>query len=612
MINHSKNILLVYPRIPKNTYWSFSYSLKFIGKKSSMPPSGLITVAAMLPKHHRIKLIDMNVEELQDEHLQWADAVFTSSMIIQKDSLEEVIARANKFNVPVVAGGPYPTQYYDQIKGVSHFVLGEAESGVLDAFLSDFETGKAKKAYARVSIRRRPVEKKIDEQELEKLVTFFGKDADIKVAETRPSMSASPIPKYDLLDMKKYGSMAVQMSRGCPGICDFCTIPSLLGHEPRVKTADRMVEEFEAIYNLGYRGALFVVDDNFIGSIKKAKDVLPKIQEFQKQHNFPFSLYTEASLNLARDPELMKMMRDAGFNMVFVGIESTDEKVLKAMNKHPNLRRNIMEDVRTIQHHGMEVTAGIIIGNDNDPEDICDKIFDFCQKAGIPKAMVGLLTAIRGSEMYERLKQNGRLIGDGDGDNTHNFQLNFRPLPGKDENKIIKGYENLLARLYDKKGKNYFERCKVLLDNIEPNPKSTRRIRLTELRAFGMSIWMQSYRSSYRSFLVEAALNHADLLPEAVALAIMGRHFRKITHNALKAHSINHYIQERYESFRAQADEAWQTKKAESIEWYNNLVEEKDAFLRRARKKISKLPVDYRPRLLRNYERIALSLNSMI
>jgi radical SAM superfamily enzyme YgiQ (UPF0313 family) len=616
MLKSRKNILLVYPRFPQNTYWSFSHAMPFIGKKAVLPPLGLITVAAMLPKYYSLKLIDMNVEELRDKDLRWADAVFTSSMIIQKESLEAVIARANKMGKPIVAGGPLPTQHYDAIKGkVDHFIIGEAESGVLDSFLRDFENGNAKRAYARHSIRAREIERKIDEKELENIVNFFGDNAEILKAESRPLMSSSPIPRYDLLKINEYSSMALQMSRGCPGVCDFCSESALFGHEPRLKPAEKVVKELEAIYELGFRGDVFFVDDNFIGNIKKVKEVLPGIINFQKKYNYPFGLYTEASIKLAEDNELMGMMREAGFNMVFVGLESPDKEVLASMNKHQNLKMDLVKAIKIIQSYGMKVTAGIIVGSDSDPDDICDKIFDLCQEAGIPTAMVSLLNAMKGSELYERLRQEGRLRKETYGNNTHEFSLNFDPLPGKDEKKIIEDYKNLQARLFDKDGKNYLSRYKVMQENLGPNPKPARRVGISGIRALAMSLSILPFSSYGRNCLKSIAstlIYHRKIFEGSVANAIMGRHLIKITHTSLKADSFAAHLHEKYDDFMTRAGEAYEKGLINSQEWYQNFCKEKDDFLAKAKKKIDGFPPDYRPRLIEAYQHITNNLDNLI
>jgi radical SAM superfamily enzyme YgiQ (UPF0313 family) len=610
----SRNILLVYPEFPKDTYWSFTHTNMFTGKKSAMPPLGLITIAPMFPSEkYNLKLVDMNVKPLQNKDLIWADALCVSAMVVQKESLEELIKKANRFNVPVIAGGPYPTQYFDEISGVAHFVLGEAESGSFNSFLADFEKGSAKKVYARVSIRGKEGEKEIDENYLASLLNFCSeKERDVQVMNARPEMDLSPVPNFKLLDVSAYSSMSIQMSRGCPHNCEFCNEATLFGHAPRLKTAEKMVSELEALAEAGFDGSVFVVDDNFIGDKKRAKTVLKSIKEFQQKNNYPFSLYTEADVSLSLDDELMALMRDSGFNMVFVGLESPDKEVLREMGKMHNVRIDLNQSVKKIQSYGMEVAAGFIVGNDSDPDDICDKIFDFCQDTGIPMAMVGLLTAIKGSMLYERLKSENRILRDSEGNNTHNFELNFMPKKKEDGYRISQNYKILLDRLYDKSGKNYFERCRKLLDNLGESPRPSRRIKLDELRALAVSLSVQSLFSpaskEYRKFVLDSAFGHTRHFPEAVVKAVMGYHFRKITKYALSsdphytAPSICKHFLEELEKYKTKLYEKYSRSPAK--EQSEVILAEKDSFIKRAREKIYNISVlsnRMRKSLMREY-----------
>jgi radical SAM superfamily enzyme YgiQ (UPF0313 family) len=629
----SKNVLLVYPKIPDNTYWSFSHAMSFVGKKANIPPIGLATVAAMLPDHYNVKLVDMNVDSLVDADIKWADAVFTSSMVVQQNSLEQVITRANRLNTTVVAGGPFPSQYFDLpvMQGIDHFVLGEAESGVLKLFLDDFEQGKAKKTYARVPIRTRKGEQEIDQQYLEELTEHFRQDDyDIRVATARPDLETSPIPRFDLLNTKAYTSMAVQLSRGCPHACDFCDITALFGHKPRLKSSKQIVAELETILNTGYRGALMIVDDNFIGKKREVKEVLKNIASLQQKNNYPLNLFTEADISLAKDEELMKLMQDAGFDMVFIGLESPDIKVLKGMGKGVNTRADLLQDVRTIQSYGMEVTAGLIVGTDNDPPDICDRIFDFCQEAGIPTAMVGLLTAIKGSKLYARLEKEGRLLESYSGDNTHGTGFNFEQT---DAARVVQEYRILLDRLYDKSGHNYYVRCKTLLENLGERRKAARDIGLTEIRAFGMSLLGQglvrSYSQEYRKFVNYVRCNHKELLPEAIAMAIKGHHLRMITKTALKEsdayapgqlynhlrdelHRFGERLEDGYEGIRTTCEEgaALRIEEAKQLgaDSYKDLRREANTFLKQARAKLEVLPSRHQRQLSEAYDSLAQSV----
>ncbi|NOY79606.1 MAG: B12-binding domain-containing radical SAM protein [Kiritimatiellaeota bacterium] len=616
------HVLLVYPPIPRNTYWSFGYALPFIGKRSSMPPLGLLTVAAMLPPHWEARLVDENVSRLERADLEWADVVFVSAMAIQSRGLARVAERARAAGVPVVAGGPFPTEFYDQVEGVDHFVLGEAESGTLAAFIEDFETGRPKRAYIRHALRAPREEREIDLAEFRRLREFFGEDADLRCVESRPALGLSPVPRYDLLDMEAYGSMAFQLSRGCPFSCEFCNETALFGHVPRLKSPAQALREFEMFERLGWRGPLFVVDDNFIGSIRKVKEVLSAMARFQKDRGYPFSLYTEASINLARDAELMSAMREAGFNMVFVGIETTDPEALRTARKYQNTRHSLLEDVRTIQQYGMEVTAGFIVGLDDEPDDVGDQINDFCQAAGIPTAMVGVLTPVRGSLLHERFKRAGRLLRDvPEGSNTHLFELGYVPDRNRSPETILAKYRDLLGRLYGADGRAYFARCRTLLENIGSSPTFSRKVRGAEIAGFVRSILRQPFRrygGAYLRFLAWAASRRGGLFPEAVRLAITGHHLMAITRYSIEAEKVRGSLTEKYEMLRAcvaalqnsgadsreravnylrETGRRFRDRGLDRMERVQDWATEMQRQVRRTQRKLRRLPAEYRREL---------------
>ncbi len=616
------HVLLVYPPIPRNTYWSFGYALPFIGKRSSMPPLGLITVAAMLPPHWKARLVDENVTRLEDADIAWADVIFVSAMAIQSRGLAVVAERARVAGVPVVAGGPFPTEFYDKIEGVDHFVLGEAESGTLAAFIEDFEAGRAKRAYVRHALRTPREEREIDLAEFRRLQEFFGDGADLCCVDARPPLGLSPVPRYDLLDLGAYGSMAFQLSRGCPFSCEFCNETALFGHVPRLKSPAQTLREFETLERLGWHGPLFVVDDNFIGSIRKVKEVLSAIACFQKDRGYPFSLYTEASINLARDTELMSAMREAGFNMVFVGIETTDPGALRTARKYQNTRNSLLEDVRTIQRYGMEVTAGFIVGLDDEPDDVGDGIDAFCRAAGIPTAMVGVLTPVRGSLLYERFRRTGRLLRDvPEGSNTHLFELGYVPDRNRSPENILGKYRDLLRRLYGPDGRSYFARCRTLLENIGSSPTFSRKIHGAEAGAFVRSVLRQPfsrYGGAYLRFLAWAASRRSSLFPEAVRLAITGHHLMAITRYSIEAEKVRSALTEKIEVLKTYVA-ALQNSGADSRERaVNYLLERGRQFrdhgldrvervqdwaaemqrqIRRTQRRLRRLPVEYRHEL---------------
>jgi radical SAM superfamily enzyme YgiQ (UPF0313 family) len=506
-------VLLVYPEMPP-TYWSMKYALRFIGKKASFPPLGLLTVAAMLPEDFDVTLVDMNVEPLRESVVAGADIVFTSSMIVQKESLSRVISLCKKHGKRVVAGGPYPTTSYERIEGVDHFVLNEAEV-TLPRFVADLTRGRAERIYQDPG---------------------------------KPDIAFTPTPRFDLVKRKRYSSMALQYSRGCPHSCEFCDIIELFGRRPRVKTAAQFLRELDALYETGDRGSLFVVDDNFIGNRKEVKNLLPRVARWQRQRRYPFALFTETTVSLAEDDELMDQMVDAGFNMVFLGIETPDRCTLETMGKKQNLKSDMLASVRRIQAKGMEVSAGFILGFDTDPEDIFDRQIGFIQDAGIPTAMVGLLTAAPKTQLYRRLAAEGRLTDDSSGNNTHDLRLNF--VPTMDAQRLLAGYKRVLAEIY--RPKMYFERCLKLLHALKTHRTSRRRVRIAELRAFVLSLVRQTFSRywwAYWRFLVRGFLAKPLMVGEAVTMAVKGHHFFKMTRNVLEVDRIRVTLEDLARSF---------------------------------------------------------------
>jgi radical SAM superfamily enzyme YgiQ (UPF0313 family) len=493
-------ILLVYPEYPRDTYWSFSHALPYIGRRAPQPPLGLITVAALLPESYEVRLVDMNVEPLLDEQIRWADAVFTSTMLIQAPSLADVTRRCRRLGVPVVAGGPHPSSAESGIDGVDHLVAGEAEQ-ILPAVLADLEKGRAKPVYR---------------------------------AEGLPEVTEAPLPRFDLLDMSAYASMSVQYSRGCPFRCEFCDIWTLYGRQPRVKETAQFLAELDALEAIGWRGNVFVVDDNFIGNPKVLKPFLRELAAWQEERGYPFGLFTEASMNLARDEELLREMRTAGFSAVFLGIETPSVESLLECHKTQNTRSDLLEDIRTIQGHGLEVFAGFIVGFDNDTEDIFDRQIEFIQEAGIPVAMVGILNAIPGTELAARLEREGRLRGDTTGNNTHLFETNFvTRMPAET---LSAGYKKIIAAIYDPSMRNYFRRCRRLLERLGPNPHFRTQVGWREIRAALRSLGVVPFRRygrQYLRFLMWTLFRRPEFLGEAIRMGIFGFHFRAITASAL-------------------------------------------------------------------------------
>lgn len=510
------NILLVYPEFP-DSYWSFKYALPFIRKRATMPPLGLLTVAGMFPQSaYHLRVVDMNVDPLRDADLQWAHAVFASSMLVQKESLFSVAKRCNAANIPIVVGGPYPTSYASEIQQemherecvIDHIFCGEAEEGFLD-FLNRMWLGKAPRLYG-ISVE-----------------TYENRTRE------RESLSFTPPPRYDLVQLAHYASVSLQYTRGCPFACDFCDIPALYGGQTRAKNEGMMMHEFQLLYDLGWRGSLFLVDDNFVGKIKQAEKILPEIAKWQKERGYPFSLYTEASVNVAREDKLLRLMGEAGFGSLFLGIESPNEQALLISGKKQNVKRGmtgeefLLDAIHKIQRYGMGVTAGFIIGLDGDT-DFSGHV-SLIQKAGIAEAMVGLLTVLKATPLSKRLTSEGRFLGESSGNNTDTV-LNFVPQLPRDY--LIKAYKSVISTLYDLNLKNYFERSCTLLHNISSTPFRARKIGRVEVTAFLKSVWYQMLSRqgpAYASFLRDVWRECPHLISEAVTLAIKGYHFEKVT-----------------------------------------------------------------------------------
>jgi len=485
------NILLVYPRHP-DTFWNFRHALKFISRKSSDIPLGLITVSSLLPGNWNKKLTDLNVSKLKDKDIAWADYVFISAMSVQKDSVREVISRCKNMNTRVVAGGPLFTEEYEQYPGIDHMVLNEAEI-TLPLFLEDLEKGEPQRIYR------------------------SDKFADI---------TKSPLPDYSILKRRNYGSAAIQYSRGCPYDCEFCDITALLGRRVRTKTPAQVFAELDQILHSGWKGTLFFVDDNFIGHKKKLKsELLPALIDWMESNKRPFRFLTEASIDLADDQELIDLMVKAGFTRVFVGIETPEESCLTECNKLHNNNRDLTECVNIIQRNGIEVHAGFIVGFDNDPPNIFQRQIDFIQKSGIITAMVGLLNAPRLSKLYSRLKNEGRITDEFTGNNT-DYSINFIPVMNKNE--LLSGYQKILQNIYSCKA--YYARVKMFLKHY--NPQSREKLTLNRLIAFFKSIFyigiLEKNRRYYWQLLFWSLFHKPKSFPLAVTYSIYGYHFRKV------------------------------------------------------------------------------------
>jgi radical SAM superfamily enzyme YgiQ (UPF0313 family) len=485
------NVLLIYPEFP-DTFWSFKHALKFIRKQASLPPLGLLTVAAMLPSQWKKRLVDLNVRKLSEQDLAWADMVFISAMAVQRDSAQQLIARSKAAGLTVVAGGPLFTAEYDQFEGVDHFILNEAEL-TLPPFLNDLEAGCAKSVYT---------------------------------SDEFPEIQQTPTPLWELLEIKRYATMAIQYSRGCPFDCEFCNITALFGHRPRVKNAEQIIRELDELYQLGWRSGVFFVDDNFIGNKKHLKkNLLPALIEWRRD-KIGMTFHTEVSINLADDEELMNQMSQAGFDMVFIGVETPDDDSLAECNKKQNRRRDLVEDIKRIQRSGMQVQGGFIIGFDSDTPSIFKRQIEFIQKSGIVTAMVGLLQAPIGTRLYERLKREGRLLEAFSGDNVDGT-TNIIPKMSLDV--LHKGYKAVVHFLYAPK--NYYARVRTFLKEYKA-PKIKIKFDLEYALAFFRSIVrlgiLDKERAHYWKLFFWTLFRRPRLFPLAITFAIYGYHFRQV------------------------------------------------------------------------------------
>ncbi len=486
-------ILLVNPEFP-DTYWSFRHALPFEGKRAAFPPLGLLTVSALLPPSWERRLVDLNVERLKSSDIEWADIIFATAMLVQKESLGDVVKRCKEMGKRVVVGGPYVTTSVQRLPEADHIFLGEAET-TLPQFVEDLERGEPQRIYQ---------------------------------AAERPPLSVTPVPHFELVDLKRYSAMSVQYSRGCPFRCEFCDIIEIYGRVPRTKSNEQMLAELDALRSIGWRGTLFIVDDNFIGNKKSVKRLLPVLAEWQEKHGHPFEFLTEASINLAEDDELLGGMQRAGFRRVFLGIETPVEESLKEAQKTQNTRMNMLDSVKKIQSYGMEVMGGFIVGFDTDPEDIFERQINFIRESAIPLAMVGLLTALPDTQLWRRLKREGRLLAESSGENT-SCSLNF--VPKMDPVRLVAGYQSIMRTIY--KPSEYYGRALECLKRISGNGPAPHHHKLNSGALALMRIVLKlgvidRERREFWRFSRRVVAENRDRFAESMRLAAMGYHFRKL------------------------------------------------------------------------------------
>ena len=486
-------ILLISPQTP-DTFWSFKHVLRFVSKRASFPPLGLLTVAAMLPRDWELRVVDMNVHRLTDADLLWADYVMLSAMIVQKEAVRNVVARCRARGKTVIAGGPLFTTGHEGFPEIPHFVLGEAEE-IMPQVIEDMRSNCLQHIYK---------------------------------ASGWPDLAQTPVPRWDLIDLRHYVTMGVQFSRGCPFQCEFCDIIVMNGRVPRTKSPGQLIAELEALRVRGWKEMVFIVDDNFIGDKRRTRVLLRELVDWRRRTRPEMGFLTEASVNLADDEDLCMLMAEAGFTKVFVGIETPSAAGLEECRKQQNRGRDLVEAVRTLQQHGLEVMGGFIVGFDSDQSDVFKRQFEFIQRSGVVTAMVGLLTALPKTRLYDRLKTEGRLMTECSGNNTDST-LNFKPKLNREF--LQNGYRDLMKKLYEPKA--YYQRVRTFLKNHKTEVKAqSLRLSGADFMAFVKSFWFLGVwyrgRVAYWRFFWGTLLRHPHQFRRAIEFAILGYHFRRV------------------------------------------------------------------------------------
>ncbi len=483
-------ILLLYPQYPE-TFWSFKQALNFISKKAILPPLGLVTIASMFPDDYETKLIDLNIEPLNENDLLWADFVFISAMITQKDSVHEISRKCKELNVKTVAGGPLFNNLSEEFSNIDHFVLDEGEI-TLPLFIEDLKNNSLKKYYR---------------------------------SEKKPDIKQTPIPKWELINQKAYSNMPIQYSRGCPFDCEFCDVVKLNGRIPRTKSPEQITNELDALWHSGWKGPVFFVDDNFIGNKKETKNLLKALAQWRNSRKAKMTFMTEASLNVADDEELMDLLTQAGFNSLFIGLETPSEESLAECGKIQNKNRNALDSLLTLYKNGFQVSAGFIVGFDSDDANIFKRQIEFIQKSGVVIAMVGLLQALPGTRLYERLQRENRLLHHSSGNNT-DFSINF--VPKIDMDVLIEGYKEIVRTVYS--SKEYYERVLTFIKNY--NSKIIENNSWDHLFAFFksiiyMGILDQSRYYYWKTFFI-SLFKYPEAFTKFIAMSIYYAHFKRV------------------------------------------------------------------------------------
>ncbi|MBF2066861.1 MAG: B12-binding domain-containing radical SAM protein [Calothrix sp. C42_A2020_038] len=454
--------LLLYPIFPQS-FWSYDRAMEIAGLKAVIPPLGIITVAALLPKDWEIRFYDRNVSLETEADWEWCDLVILSAMLVQKQDFHALIKKAVHLGKKVAVGGPYPTSVpQDALDSGAHYLILDEGEMTIPQFIEAITQGKTQGIF-------RSTEK--------------------------PDVTQSPIPRFELLKLDSYFMMAIQFSRGCPFNCEFCDIISLYGRKPRTKEPSQTLAELQTLYDLGWRGSLFIVDDNFIGNQRNVKRLLRELIPWMKQRNYPFTFMTEASVNLAEDNELLFLMAEAGFYAVFLGIETPDQDSLVVTRKMQNTRNPLVEACRKINKAGLLIYAGFILGFDGERPGAGERIQAFVEQTNIPQPMLGILQALPNTALWNRLQTEQRLI-EGAGvtaTGDQNTLMNF--VPTRPIAEIAEEYVEGFWSLYEPA--NYLKRCFQQCLSIVPPARRTQTMQLPrgkELRLIAQLIWHQGLR----------------------------------------------------------------------------------------------------------------------
>lgn len=481
------NILLVYPQMP-DTFYAMRHFIDVVGRKAVYPPLGLLTVSALLPKSWNKKLCDLNATSLTDEELRWADFVFLSAMNVQENSVRDIIKQCKAAGVRIVAGGPLFTHEHERFPEIDYFVLNEAEL-TLPKFLADLENNNLQRIYESADF------------------------ADV---------TQTPLPDFELANMDNYVYSIVQYSRGCPYMCDFCDVTALFGRKPRIKTSQQIIKELERINELSNLKLVLFADDNLIGNKRSLKsDLLPALIEWRRKNKIEFFFATQLTINLAEDDELMDLLLQAGFRQIFIGIETPDEVSLAASHKNQNLRRNQLENVLKLHQAGFTISGGFIVGFDTDTANSFKRQVEFIQASGIPLPIVNILKAPPGTDLYRRIKKEGRLskpfaFGEG--------ETNIVPV--MEEKVLFDGFLDVITRLY--MPQHSYERIITFL-NTYKFPKLTHKvpekIRLAELFMVARVIYLLGIKYKYRTYfwkLIYWSLkNNRKMIDKSIFYSVM-------------------------------------------------------------------------------------------